>query len=129
MAWRRSPCLPWLWLAYAQLRQSDLWPTFTGTGLTDHDRLRSEPNLTPQACDSYFGLTNQNDFVLHRVSGHLCTFTLNTQTLAETKPDAETGNDQAEEGGISPDLHIYIFYSKNVYKKHEAEIRQKLRKI
>ena len=45
--WCRSPCLPWLWLAYAQLRQSDLWPTFTGTGLTDHDRLRSEPNLNP----------------------------------------------------------------------------------
>ena len=54
------------------------------------------PTSTPQACDSYFGLTNQNDSVLHRVSGHLCTFTLNTQTLAETKPDAETGNDQAE---------------------------------
>ena len=90
VAWCRSPSLPWLWIAYAQLHERGLWPTFTGSGLSDHDRLSSQPTLTPAACDAYFGLVDKAGQVSRSIWGRLCTFTLNTQTLADAKSDRDS---------------------------------------
>ena len=96
--WCRSADLPWLWIAYAQLQDQSLWPTFTGSGLTDHDRLSSPPELTPTVCDSYFGLADKTMNTLHRVWGNLCTFTLNTQTLADPKAEVEATEEHKADG-------------------------------
>ena len=97
-AWCRSPSLPWLWIAYAQHHDKGTWPTFTGSGLLDHDRLTSTPQLSPTACASYFGLADQADSVSCGVWGNLCTFTLNTQTLSETRSDGDQPTPAKEDG-------------------------------
>ena len=98
VAWCRSSSLPWLWIAYAQLRDHRLWPTFTGSGFTDQDRLSRPPELSPTVCDSYFGLIGKAADEPHKISGSLCTFTLNTQTLADPNPDKDQTPDKKEEG-------------------------------
>ena len=96
--WCRSTSLPWLWIAYAQLQDQNIWPTFTGSGLTDHERLSSPPELTPSVCASYFGLAGKTTATLHRVWGNLCTFTLNTQTLAGPTSATEATDGRQDEG-------------------------------
>ncbi|OLQ03718.1 hypothetical protein AK812_SmicGene13326 [Symbiodinium microadriaticum] len=88
----RSPHLAWLWLIPEAIRHPGLWPRYDGHGFTDLDRAAPRAELSPGECRGFFGLdTNTvetNDAVAFVAT--FCLFTLNTQTLAESAPSADT---------------------------------------
>ena len=91
--WCRSHSLEWLWMAFESLRTPHCWPTFGGTCFTDRHSPLTPPVLTPDECYELFGLTAPvpTQAPSPPLAVSLCLFSLNTQTLAEQKPDAEIG--------------------------------------